>query len=175
MSVWKDVPGYEGLYLVSDEGEIYSTPKERKTNKGTYWQDGKKLKPWERGNGDVKYQLVKLCKDGVQRTMSLHRIVALAFVDNPDGFDVVNYKDRNTRNNRAENLEWCDQQYNNEYSHNKRVEQLTSEGEKLAEYKSIHCASRMTGIHENAISNVICGRALTAGGYVWKLSEMEEE
>lgn len=175
MAQWADVPGYEGLYLVSDEGEIYSTPKMKKTNKGEYFQEGRKLKQCKRGERGIEYQLVKLCKDGTQKTMSVHRIVALAFVENPEGFNVVNHKDRDTLNNRVENLEWCDQQYNNEYSHNKRVEQWTKDGEKIAEYKSIRYASTLTGIHENAIANVIHKRALTAGGFVWKVSETEEE
>lgn len=175
MAQWKDIAGYEGLYLVSTEGEIYSLPKMKKGNKKDYFQSGMVLKPTKRGRNGVQYELVKLCKNGVQKTVSVHRIVAEAFVENPNNDNVVNHIDRNCLNNKADNLEWCSQQYNNEYSHNKRICQFLINGEKIAEFKSTHFASTLTGINERSISNAACGWSKTAGGYIWKYLDEEEE
>jgi hypothetical protein len=67
----------------------------------------------------------------------------------------------------VDNLEWCDHQYNIDYSKSKRVEQYAGD-EKVAEYKSISTASEMTGISRTSINNVLCGWSRTAGGYGWK-------
>lgn len=176
MARWKDIDGYEGLYLVSDDGRIYSLPKMKRTNKGEYFQDGRILKPSKKGKCGIEYEQVKLCKDGVQKTFPVHRLVAIAFVenDNPELYDVVNHKDRNSLNNNCENLEWCDQSYNNGYSHNKRIEQW-HEDRKLAEYASIKIASTITGIKERSISNALCGWSKSAGGFVWKYCIEEDE
>ncbi len=82
MAQWADVPGYEGLYLVSDDGEVYSTPKMRKTNKGQYWQEGRKLKQSKRGERGIEYQLVKLCKDGSKKHSRFTELSHLLFLRN---------------------------------------------------------------------------------------------
>lgn len=168
MAHWKEIAGYEGLYLVSDDGKIFSLPRVVSNGRGEYVRDGRILKSGLRGKDGLMYEFVVLCKDAQEDQRSVHRLVAEAFVDNPNGYDVVNHIDHNTLNNRADNLEWCDQQYNNEYGHNKAVQQFELNGEKVAEYKSIAYASQMTGINRRAINNVLSGFANTAGGYVWR-------
>ena len=170
MAQWREVAGYEGLYLVSDEGQIFSLPKTVKNGRCEYVRGGKVLSPGVRGRGELIYQFVVLSKDGESKSHSVHRIVAEAFVEKPEGCDVVNYKDRNTLNNNAENLEWCNQQYNNEYSHNKKVCQFF-DGVKIAEYKSITYASKITKISRTSINNALTGWSVTAGGYEWKYCE----
>ena len=127
----------------------------------------KSVKPYKRGNDGHEYLAVALSKDGNTERVSLHRIVAQAFLPNPDNLPEVNHKDKNKMNNRVDNLEWCDRQYNIEYSKAKRITQYY-DGEKIAEYKSISVASRMTGIGRTSINNVLCGWSETAGGYEWK-------
>lgn len=170
MSQWREVSGYEGLYLVSDEGQIFSLP--RIVNKGEieYVRGGKILSPSLRGRGNLTYYFVCLTKDGNRKSHSVHRLVAEAFLVKPYGCDVVNHKDRNTKNNNVENLEWCNQQYNNEYSHNKKICQFLN-GEKIAEYKSITYASEITKISRKSINNALTGWSVTAGGYEWKYCE----
>jgi hypothetical protein len=170
MAQWREVAGYEGLYLVSDEGQIFSLPKTVNNGRGEYVRGGKILSVGFRGKGDIVYGFVVLTKDGENKSHSVHRLVAEAFLEKPDGCDVVNHKDRNTLNNKAKNLEWCNQQYNNEYSHNKKVCQLY-DGVKVAEYKSISFASKITGIRRTSINNALMGWSETAGGYEWKYCE----
>ena len=170
MAQWREVAGYEGLYLVSDEGQIFSLPKTVNNGRGEYVRCGKILSPGIRGRGELGYQFVVLAKDGESKLHSVHRIVAEAFIEKPEGCDVVNHKDRNTLNNNAKNLEWCNQQHNNEYSHNKKVCQFF-DGVKIAEYKSITYASQITKISRTSINNALTGWSATAGGYEWKYCE----
>lgn len=168
MSQWKEIAGYEGLYLVSDDGKVLSLPRIVSNGRGEYVRGQRILRPGLRGRDGLKYEFVVLLKNGIAEQRSVHRLVAEAFIDNPNGLDVINHVDHNTLNNSVENLEWCDQQYNTEYGHNKPVQQYTLDGEKIAEYKSITFASVMTGINRRSINNVLSGFANTAGGYVWK-------
>lgn len=170
MAQWKEVQGYKGKYLVSDEGEIYSLPRKVNNGRGDFVLNGKILKSGLRGRGGLKYKFVVLSDGNVAKSLSVHRLVAEAFVDNPHDLEFVNHIDKNTLNNSAENLEWCTQQYNNEYSHNKKVSQF-QDGLKIAEYKSITVASQITKISRTAIGNALAGWSRTAGGYEWKYEE----
>lgn len=173
MARWREIHGYEGRYIVSDEGDIYSLPKNVATYGGREGiRRGQYLTPGIRGSNGLMYKAVYL-SDGKGNTkyVSVHRIVAEAFCENPHNYEVVNHIDHNTLNNRADNLEWCDQQYNNEYSHNKAVRQFTMDGECIAEYKSATYASKITGIGRRSIANALNGWSETAGGYRWDYSE----
>lgn len=176
MATWKEVAGYEELYLISDEGQVMALPKEIST-RNPYGEiirhtKAKLLKPSLRGRGNQKYPFVVLSKNGQPQIFSLHRLVAMTFLPNPDDLPEVNHKDENPLNCNVSNLEWCDHQYNIEYSKNKAVEQYF-DGEKIAEYKSIKYASELTGISRTAINNALTGYSMTAGGYKWKYCDLE--
>lgn len=158
MALWKDIPGYEGLYQISDEGEVKSLPRKHSRRENI-------LKPGTRAE---KYKFVTLIKEGTEKKFSVHRLVATAFLETDDYRMHINHIDKDPSNNRVENLEWCTQKYNNEYSHNKKIAQYTKQGEKIAVYKSIVYASEQTGIKRTSIGNCINGLSRSAGGYVWK-------
>lgn len=160
MAEWRNVKGYEGLYLVSNEGDVYSLPK-GKAKTGRYLKFGK------RGR-ENKYNFVILSKDGIEKKHSVHRIVAEAFLDNPNNLPEVNHIDEDRFNNRADNLEWCDRQYNMEYSKNKAVLQFDKEGNYIAKHKSVSYASIITGVKRTAINNALKKWSNSAGGYIWK-------
>jgi len=108
--IWKPVVGYEGLYEVSNLGRIKSLPK-------YHYKDSKILNPTL--NKKQKRYSVLLCKNSKHRKrINIHRLVALAFVPNPKPniYTEVNHKDENPKNNRADNLEWCDRWYNMHYN-----------------------------------------------------------
>lgn len=176
MARWKEVKGYEGMYLVSDDGEVISLPRDVHTSNSSgeiiVHRKAKRLKPHLRGRGDNLYPSVSLTKDNETKCYSIHRLVAIAFIPNPNNLPEVNHKDENPLNNRVENLEWCDRQYNIEYSKAKSIEQYLN-GEKIAEYKSIAYAQQITGISRTAINNALKGWSCTAGGYEWKYGKDE--
>lgn len=163
--------GYEELYLISSEGRVLSLPKSIST-KNPHGEivrhtKAKFLKPHLRGRGEQLYPAVTLTKDGESKAYSLHRLVAEAFIPNPNEYTEINHKDENPLNYSIDNLEWCSHQYNIEYSKNKAVAQYFDD-EIIAEYKSIKYASELTGISRTAINNALLGYSQTAGGYRWK-------
>lgn len=105
---WRPVAGYEGLYEVSRNGHIKSLPK--------YNREARFLKP-TLNKRQGRYS-VMLSKNGKRKRVSVHRVVATAFVynPNPEVFTEINHKDENPANNKADNLEWCDRWYNMHYN-----------------------------------------------------------
>ena len=170
MALWKEVCGYEGLYAVSSDGEVVSLPREVYNGHGKFRTKPKRLKQGYRAG---KYKTVHLSKDGTTEQFSVHRLVAIAFLENPDNLPEVNHKDENPSNNRVGNLEWCSHQYNIDYSKSKRVAQYEKSGLKIAEYKSIAYAARVSGISRTAINNCLTGWSNTAGNYIWRYEEEE--
>lgn len=164
---WKDISGYEGLYKVSNLGNVYSF----KTNKILKTPIGK------RG-----YPNLNLLKNGKQKLYVVHRLVAKAFIPNPDNKPEVNHIDGNKTNNCVDNLEWVTSRENTLHARktglhtsdgDKTVAQILN-GQEIARYKSASEAERKTGINRSSISSVCrkyCWHGKhrrTAGGYEWK-------
>ncbi len=119
MELWKPILGYEGLYEISNLGRVKSLPRWHNNRFSGYIDKGRFLKPRFDSYG---YQMVMLCKDKKQKNYLIHKLVANAFIDNPNGYDSINHKDENKTNNCVENLEWCTRYYNNNYgTRNKRM------------------------------------------------------
>ena len=175
MPRWKEVAGYEGLYLISDEGDVVTLPREVDAGRCVMHRKTRKPKKILRGRKGLLYEAVALTNKGKTELKAVHRLVAEAFIPNPNGYEEVNHIDKNTRNNHFDNLEWCTKQYNIEYSHNKEVQQYSVDGELIAAYKSTVYASQVTGISGTSITNNLKGRSKTAGGYVWKYSPQERK
>ena len=116
--IWKDIEGYEGLYQVSNKGRVKSLKRKICSNSNHKYNtlSEKLLKL----SGGGKYIQVILCKDGKTSAKLVHRLVAQAFIPNPNNLPCVNHKDENKKNNDVRNLEWCTYKYNNEY--NGRIE-----------------------------------------------------
>ena len=181
--IWKDIEGYEGLYQVSNLGRVRSLGRDivRRTRYGTmapYHINGRVLKPLH-SQGDYCYVHL-FDKDGTSTNHKVHRLVAMAFVPNPDNLNEVNHIDEDKDNNRADNLEWCKHVDNcnhgtrNERSKTKRskpVQQLDAEGNVVAEYPSTIEAERETGTNRYQIRMCCNGKYKTAGGYRWKFKE----
>ena len=109
---WVDISGYEGLYKVSDRGRLLSmvgwNGHERKSRK-------KIISGWVQKtdvNGTYKRRVVGLAKDGKKEEFKVHRLVAMAFIANPENKPSINHKDGNPLNNSVDNLEWCTQKEN---------------------------------------------------------------
>lgn len=142
--VWKDIAGTDGVYQVSNLGNVRKYLKQSNQN---------------------GYRVVSFNK----KNYLVHRLVAEAFIDNPNNLPFVNHKDEIKSNNRADNLEWCDQQYNLNYNgHNrcKKIIAVTSDGE-IEYYNSSTQASKKFGISKSAISQALRGKSKTCKGRKW--------
>lgn len=108
---WKDIEGFEGIYQVSNLGKVRSIDRIVEYKNGaTRKIEGKILKPRDNNEG---YDQVDLYKNGVRVTMKVHRLVATAFLKNPDNLPVVNHKNSLRNDNRVKNLEWVTFSENN--------------------------------------------------------------
>lgn len=184
MEEWKAVEGYEGLYEVSTEGRVKSL-----NWRGTGEEKCIFLKRHNRG-----YLQVELAGGNKKKTFLVHRLVAKAFVENPNGFHLVNHKDEDKTNNRAENLEWCNYSYNVLYSlpkrkkwnngvsqrkgcrlhganNGKRVAQTTLSGEPVKEWPDSRTIFLETGMSDWSISECCRGNRKTAYGFKWHYAD----
>jgi hypothetical protein len=168
--IWKDVKGYEGLYQVSNLGRIKSFKKWKMVR----CPDEYILNPQPNNRG---YYMVTLYKGKERHKFLTHRLVAEAFLPNPNGYACVNHKDENKGNNCVDNLEWCTHLYNNNYGTAKLrkmltvsypVEQHLPTGDLVAIYMSVAFAEMFTGVPRHRITDCIRGATSSAGGYVWQ-------
>ena len=157
IEIWKPIKGYEGKYEVSNYGNVRSKHK--------------LLKGQESGG----YQKVYLYKDNTRHGYKVHRLVAEAFISNPNNYRCVNHKDENKLNNFVDNLEWCTHKYNTNFGscinrrsqkHHKKVIQIDSKGNKVY-WDSIIEASLSLGIDRSSITKAAKQKRHSAGGYRW--------
>lgn len=118
MEIWKDIPNYP-KYQISNLGRVRSLKGEQPLI----------LKTYKYTNGYVN---AALWKNKRTHKMLLHRLVAKAFIPNPNGYNEVNHKDEDKTNNRADNLEWCDHRYNLNYGSVKEKISCSHKGKKLS-------------------------------------------
>lgn len=179
--IWKAVPGYEGLYEVSNCGRVRSLDRWVNTKGGAKRKVSGQIVS-TRLNVINGYRYVVLRKDGKNIYRNVHRLVAIAFIPNPNNYPYVNHKDENRGNSCVDNLEWCTNAYNLMYgtakekmdanvkARSKQVVQISLSGDVIEEYNSINEASRHTGVDVTGIWGCCNGRYgyKTAGGYKWK-------
>ena len=170
--IWRDIEGYEGLYQVSNKRRVKSL-NYRHTGKEEVLKQGKTKKG---------YLLVCLSKGGKHKNYQVHRLVASAFISNPENYPVINHLDENASNNCIENLEWCTQKYNCNYgTRNERLSKSKNRAFICVEtgevFSSAKEAQEKTGVFASAIR--ACARHEkwyhTAGGYHWEYIEEEEK
>lgn len=158
--IWKPITidGFEHLYEISSLGRIRSIGTYNTCKKGI-------MHPMTDRCG---YYHVQLFNKGNVKDVSIHRLVALAFLPNPNNYGYVNHKDENTKNNVVDNLEWCTNSYNLIYSKGKKVAQFTKDGHLIEVFNSIADASRKFNIPTTHICSCCKGKRKSAGKFVWK-------
>lgn len=179
MTTWRQVPGYEGLYEVSSDGRVRSV--EHVTNGVRKPSKELAVKVYK----SHRYARVRLYKNMKSRDWMVHRLVAMAFVPNPDNKPQVNHIDGNKLNNKADNLEWCTQAENNRHAIDtglqnplvmlngtkKKVLQISiNDGKTVKEWDSLSDAARGLGLQVSNISHCCKGRIKSTGGYKWRLA-----
>jgi hypothetical protein len=161
--IWKPIDGYDGLYDVSSDGRVRNRKGEQKAlsiKKGA----------------NTNYREVSLCKDGNNKQVLVHRLVAETFLQNPQNLPQINHKDENKENNCVENLEWCDTKYNINYGgHNENVARSHCKKVYCVEldkvFESAKLAAMQLGISDSNIAKCCKGKYKTTGGYHWEYAD----
>lgn len=142
----KDVVGYEGLYAITSCGKVWS------------YRSEKFLKPWTNGYG---YWYVGLRKDGKVKKFRIHKLVAEAYIPNPQNLEDVDHIDGNTEHNYVNNLQWMTHADNLRKAHNKSVKCL----ETNEVFESATIAAEKMNLDKNSVSRVCRGKQKTTGRY----------
>lgn len=163
--ILKEAIGFEGLYFVSDDGSVYNSKMRKHTG---------------HVNPVTGYRQHQLRKDGKVYMRYSHRLVAEAFLSNPDCLSDVNHKDGNKLNNAVTNLEWMNRSQNMLHAYRTglrptaRIAAYTKAGKFVKSFESEKDAVEFCGVGYNAgISNCLRGITQTAHGYKWKYIEKE--
>lgn len=163
--IWKDIDGFGGKYQVSNIGRVRNND---------YWGRVRILKPYQKNR---KYAKVTLYRDGKPYDCDIHRLVASAFIENPNNYPQVNHKDENKTNNHVDNLEWCSCRYNLFYGNrlkrisdslSKPVFQYDMECNLVKIYPSARIAEEETGADNRHISDCCLHKNRTHHGYFWR-------
>lgn len=187
IELWKDIPGLEGIFQVSNTGQVKSLDRVVRFGKQTRHIKGHILKKYIKGT--CLYPQVNLSLNNKQNWKTVHCLVAREFIPNPNGYPQVNHIDEDVTNANAANLEWCDSRYNNCYGNHshkqaetlkrryaegvikkktKPVLQYTKEGVLVTKYNSTIEAGKAVNRKPSNISLVCKGINKTAAGYVWR-------
>ena len=159
---WRKVKGFEN-YSISNYGRL----KVKKPNGSE-----KICSQQKTDNGYYYFKLNGICK---KQKMRIHRLVAIAFIDNINNYDQVNHKNGNKWDNRVENLEWCNNSMNIDHRVNvlgyksgkKEVLKISLDGKLLEKYDSLEAAASANNVSKCNISSVCHGRMKTSAGYKW--------
>ena len=171
IETWKYIKGYENLYEVSNTGKVKRINKTKpfRILKQTINKDG--------------YYQVTLCKCNKKTTYRVHRLVATAFIENANNYPLVNHKDENKLNNNAENLEWCDCEYNTNYhgaafrrgkSRRKPIAQLDMKGDIVRLWDSRTEIVETLRFSGGNITSCCLGLRHTSHGYKWRYATPDE-
>lgn len=175
--IWKPIKDYEGIYEISSIGRVKRLerdiiqPNPNPTCTGICIQhiEERILSLQKQSNGYLTVHL-RGSKDGKRKIFLVHRLVAIAFIDNNGNLPQVNHKNEIRDDNRVENLEWCDSMYNMHYGncqkkiyegqHFKPVDVYSKNGIFINHYRSISDASKDTGVRTGLISQICHGKIL---------------
>lgn len=176
--VWKDVVGFEGMYEVSSLGNVRSKERDVLYPYGGYHR--RKSKVISKTVAHKNYYKVTLHKDGTPTTCLVHQLVAKAFIENPQGYVVINHKDECGFNNRVDNLEWCTQKHNINYgTRTKRMKetkgtttyQYDADWNCVATYPSTAEAARQNNFGQGNIS-IACRNGHLYKGFYWSYEQL---
>ena len=186
--IWKDIEGYEGLYQVSNIGNVKSLSFGARNIHKSNVQKLLKLSPTNCG-----YYKVQLYKNGKAKMMYVHRLVATAFIPNPERKPQINHIDGNKANNTSSNLEWVSCSENQRHAirnglrepspmlgrtgsdnpNSKAILQYDHFGNFIKEWSGISEAARVLNIGASSISACLCGINKTAYGSIWRYKQSE--
>ena len=180
--IWKDIKGFEGRYQISNYGNV-------KSLRYCGRNEIRNLVPKVNNKG---YEWVELIVNGKKNYRQIHRLVAEAFIPNTNNDPIVNHKDENPRNNRVDNLEWCDYKYNSRYyinlhrndpnnksfigrasgtfgayKHKRPIAQIDKDGNIVKVWDYVEQVARIGKMSSSSVIRCCNGQRKTAYGYTW--------
>lgn len=173
---WKDIKDYEGLYQVSNYGRVKSLER-------LLYKRHVLCKILKSGKDKRQYEQVALSKNGKLKTFRVHRLVAQAFILNPENKPQINHIDCNKQNNNVNNLEWCTngengkhawdnglrtKKYGKDRYNSRGVYQLTNDFKVIAMWDSIMDIERILGFNHSDISKCCRKKSKTSHGFIWR-------
>lgn len=174
MERWKDIDGFEGYYQVSDTGRVRSLDRVVTTTRyGKPLSMARKGKVLRSTVGRDGYPSIQIYKESEYYTFKIHRLVAKAFVENPDSLPEVNHIDGNKKNNNAENLEWCTRKHNIRHAFknglidpkNRSCNRKSVRRSDGVIFRSLTEAAKESGTHVSDVSMCCHGTLAHTGGY----------
>lgn len=172
---WKDIEGFEGMYQVSNLGNVRSVERlVNYKNIGKALKSSKTLIPKKTKAG--YYELI-LSNGNIRKCVRIHRLVAEAFIANPNNYPVINHINGVKTDNRVENLEWCTVQYNTQdyYSKTIRVYQYSLNGELLKIWDSVTNAAESCDGDKTGVQHCCCNELKTYKGFIWSYIPLNSE
>ena len=179
METWKDIKNYEGIYQVSNLGRVkvldrYIVRKRGTKSENTYHVKGRILRP---GLDSVTgYYGIKLCKNGIKESFKIHRLVAVAFIENTYDKKYINHKNSIRTDNNVSNLEWVTQSENIKHAHNsgrctkmneEKIGKLILDQQNGIFYFSCRDAGKSYGVTQNTLSQYLSGRRLNKTNLIY--------
>lgn len=185
MEIWRDIKGYEGIYQVSSEGRIKSLRRVDKSNHIV----NEKIK--DTIVNKYGYEMVTLWLNGSCKTLRVHRLVAEAFIPNPENKPCIDHINTIKTDNRVVNLKWAsskencnnpiskqhlsnalkgntNSKYGKMHHNSKKVYQYDKEGNFIREWDTVSDVARQLGVSQGNISSCCMGLRCTAYGFIWK-------
>lgn len=168
--VWRDIPGFEGRYLISNLGRVWSNV------------TGKELRQQYHNHGYMSVALTLRDGSGKKKMFLVHRLVAESFLPNADGLPTVNHKDGDKRNNQKSNLEWMSYAENHKHAYKalgrkahtatlrdtSRACECLLDGIVIASFPSATDAANSLGLRNRSVSRACLGQRKTCGGFQWR-------
>lgn len=183
--IWKPIKNYEGLYEVSNCGNVKSLSKKVKVGIKNNEFAIRKERILKQALHRCGYKRVTLSNNKNDKNYYVHRLVAEAFIENPNNYKYVNHKDENKQNNNVNNLEWCSFEYNINYGtrtkrasknmrgkHNKPVYQYDYEGNFIRKWDSFTEIERKLGYNASNICACCKGKYKGMYNHIWKYAEI---
>lgn len=175
---WKDIEGFEGCYQVSNLGRVKSLS--RIVRSGNGYKTTKELIkiPYKK----LGYLRTALRKNRKSNDCAVHRLVAIAFIPNPNNLPEVNHKDENPSNNCVENLEWCTSKYNSNYGTRiqrrvEKIKKIVYQYDKELNFIKMYNGAidaTLDGYNDGHIISCCKGNRKTHKGYIWSYVKLDK-